>query len=44
LVANGEAVKGRGFRLTDDAEDTIDRARGPVEGVKMDDSLGLLGS
>jgi hypothetical protein len=44
LVANGEAVDGRGFRLTDDADDTVDRARGLAEGVEMEGNLGLLGS
>ncbi len=43
LVAKGDAVDGRGFRLTDEVDDTVERPLGRPLVVEIDVILDLLG-
>jgi hypothetical protein len=43
LVAKGEAVDGRGFRLTDDVDDTVERPLGRPLVLEIDGILDLFG-
>jgi hypothetical protein len=43
LVAKGEAVDGRGFRRTDEVDDTVDRPLGLPETLEIEGILDLFG-
>lgn len=43
LVAKGDAVDGRGFRLTDEFDDTVDRPLGLPEILEIEGILDLFG-
>jgi hypothetical protein len=43
LVAKGEAVDGRGFRRTDEVDDTVERPLGLPETLEIEGILDLFG-